>query len=312
MVVRMTTKLSITRPEDVLAAVPVLLGFQVEKSIVMLTFGGEHQVHGRIDLPLPGEVDGCLDSLVHPAVQHGVRGIVLVLYDSGPRFGAKLARRLAERLADHDIDLIGCLRVENGRWFDPLGLHGGPPDGVPFDVGDHPFRVQAVYDGKVVRGSRTELAASIAAVPEAVAETEAALRHATTMKIYEVGQLLDEAVDGIRLSAEQVASLLLALRDPQRRDAAWGGMTREEAKAHVSLWADVVRRSPDEHVAHPAAVLAFAAWLGGDGALAWCALDRCFSGDRHHGLGTLVARLLDGAVAPTAWEEELDCADRPA
>ena len=308
----MNTKLSITRPEDVLAAVPVLLGFQPEKSIVMLTFGGEHQVHGRIDLPPPGEVDDCLDSLFLPAVRHGVRGILLVLYDSGPRFGAKLARRLAERLTDHDIDLIGCLRVENGRWFDPLGIHGGPPDGVPFDVGEHPFRVQAVYDGHVVRASRTELADSVAPVPEAIAATEAALPHVTTMKIYEVSQLVDEAVGGSRLSAEQVASLLLALRDPQRRDAAWGGMTREEAKAHVGLWTDVVRRSPDEYVAHPAAVLAFAAWLGGDGALAWCALDRCFASDRHHGLGMLVARLLDGAVAPAAWEEELAWVDHPA
>ena len=308
----MTTKLSIARPEDVLAAVPVLLGFQPEKSIVMLTFGGEHQVHGRIDLPPPDEVEDCLDSLLLPAVRHQVRGVLLVLYDSGPRFGVKLARRLAERLAECEIDLIGCLRVQDGRWFDPLGFHGVSEDGVPFDVGAHPFRAQAVYDGHLVRRSRTELAASIAAVPEAVAETEAALGQASSMKIYEVGRLVDDAVAGTVLTAAQIASLLLALRDPQRRDAAWGGMTREEARAHVRLWTDVVRRSPDDHVAHPAAVLAFAAWLGGDGALAWCALDRCFASERHHGLGVLVAQMLEGAVPPTAWEEALTWSDRPA
>lgn len=308
----MTTKLSIARPEDVLAAVPVLLGFQPEKSIVMLTFGGEHQVHGRIDLPPPGEVEDCLDSLLLPAVRHRVRGVLLVLYDSGPRFGVKIARRFAERFAECDIDLIGCLRVEGGRWFDPLGFDGVPDDGVPFDVGAHPFRAQAVYDGHLVRGSRTELAASIAAVPAAVEETEAALERASSMRIYEVGRLVDDAVAGTVLSAEQVASLLLALRDPRRRDAAWGGMTREEARVHVRLWTDVVRRSPDDHVAHPAAVLAFAAWLGGDGALAWCALDRCFASDRHHGLGVLVAQMLEGAVPPTAWGEALAWSDPPA
>ena len=308
----MTTKLSIARPEDVLAAVPVLLGFQPEKSIVMLTFGGEHQVHGRIDLPPPDEVEDCLDSLLLPAVRHQVRGVLLVLYDSGPRFGVKLARRLAERLAECEIDLIGCLRVQDGRWFDPLGFHGVSEDGVPFDVGAHPFRAQAVYDGHLVRRSRTELAASIAAVPEAVAETEAALEQASSMKIYEVGRLVDDAVAGTVLTAAQIASLLLALRDPRRRDAAWGGMTREEARAHVRLWTDVVRRSPDDHVAHPAAVLAFAAWLGGDGALAWCALDRCFASEHHHGLGVLVAQMLEGAVPPTAWEEALAWSDRPA
>jgi hypothetical protein len=308
----MTTKLSIARPEDVLAAVPVLLGFQPEKSIVMLTFGGVHQVHGRIDLPPPDEVEGCLDSLLLPAVRHQVRGVLLVLYDSGPRFGAKLARRLAERLAESDIDMIGCLRVQGGRWFDPLGFHDVPADGVPFDVDVHPILAQAVYDGHLVRRSRTELAASIAAVPAAVAETEEALGEAPPMKLYEVGRLVDDAVAGTVLSADQVAALLLALRDPQARDAAWGGMARDEAKAHVRLWTDVVRRSPEIHVAHPAAVLAFAAWLGGDGALAWCALDRCFANERHHGLGVLVAQMLDGAVAPAAWEEALGSSDFPA
>lgn len=308
----MTTKLSITRPEDVLAAVPVLLGFQPEKSIVMLTFGGDHQVHGRIDLPPPGEVEICLDSLLLPAVRHQVRGVLLVLYDSGPRFGAKLACRLAERLAECDIDLIGCLRVQGGRWFDPLGFQGVPDDGVPFDVGQHPFRAQAVFDGQLVHRSRSDLVASIAAVPTAVAETEAALGQASAMKLYEVGRLIDDAVAGAVLTADQVASLLLALGDPQRRDAAWGGMTRAEAKAHVRLWTDVVRRSPEDHVAHPAAVLAFAAWLGGDGALAWCALDRCFASERHHGLGVLVAQMLEGAVPPAAWEEALTGSGLPA
>ncbi|MEI7058134.1 DUF4192 domain-containing protein [Nocardioides sp. CCNWLW239] len=308
----MTTKLSITRPEDVLAAVPILLGFQPEKSIVMLTFGGDHQVHGRIDLPPPGEVETCLDSLLLPAVRHQVRGVLLVLYDSGPRFGAKLARRLAERLAECDIDLIGCLRVHGGRWFDPLGFHGNPDEGVPFDVDQHPFRAQAVYDGHLVHRSRGDLVASIAAVPAAVAETEVALGQASSMKLYEVGRLIDDALAGVVLSAGQIASLLLALGDPQRRDAAWGGMTRAEAKAHVRLWTDVVRRSPDDHVAHPAAVLAFAAWLGGDGALAWCALDRCFASERHHGLGVLVAQMLEGAVPPAAWEEALTWPGLPA
>ena len=198
--------------------------------------------------------------------------------------------------------------MQDGRWFDPLGFHGVPDDGVPFDVGAHPFRAQAVYDGHLVRRSRTELAASIAAVPTAVAETEAALGQAASMKIYEVGRLVDDAIAGTVLSAGQIASLLLALRDPQRRDAAWGGMTREEARAHVRLWTDVVRRSPEDHVAHPAAVLAFAAWLGGDGALAWCALDRCREADEDYRLAGLIATLLDNAVPPSSWDTPPDLA----
>ena len=60
---------------------------------------------------------------------------------------------------------------------------------------------------------------------------------------------------------------------------------------------------PSSHVAGPAAVLAFASWLVGDGALAWCAVDRCREVDPTHSLASLVAQLLDSATSPDLWEE---------
>jgi len=71
----------------------------------------------------------------------------------------------------------------------------------------------------------------------------------------------------------------------------------------VAFWTDVVRRAPPDLVAEPAAVLAFAAWLAGSGALAWCALDRCFAAAPGHTLGVLLARALQQAVPPTIWDE---------
>ena len=38
-------------PEDVLAVVPVLLGFVPEESVAMLTFGAPRVFHARVDLP---------------------------------------------------------------------------------------------------------------------------------------------------------------------------------------------------------------------------------------------------------------------
>ncbi|MFM9735908.1 DUF4192 family protein, partial [Streptomyces niveiscabiei] len=64
---------------------------------------------------------------------------------------------------------------------------------------------------------------------------------------------------------------------------------------------DVVRRSPLEALAPAAALLAFAAWLTGDGALAWCAVDRCQESDPDYGLAGLVSQALAGAVPPSAW-----------
>ena len=52
----------------------------------------------------------------------------------------------------------------------------------------------------------------------------------------------------------------------------------------------------------PAALLAFAAWQAGHGALAWCAVDRCEEVDAAYSLARMVARILEDAVPPTAWE----------
>lgn len=298
-----TTTLSVRGPEDLLAAVPILLGFDPERSIVMLTFGGEVQFHGRIDLPSrPEHLDHYVDSLLAPAVRHRVEAVAFVLYDSGPPLGSEVARRLAQRTRECGLRLVGCMSVDSGRWFDPLGLHDAPAEGVEFSIAGHEFRARSIADGHVTLGSRGELAATVAAVPDEVAETAAALPEAVPLRPGELGPVMRAGVRGRRLAPDRLASLLLALPVPSLRDAAWSGLRREDARAHITFWSDVVRRSPAEHVSHPAAVLAFAAWLCGDGALAWCALDRCFTQEPDHSLGLLVARMLENAIAPSVWE----------
>jgi hypothetical protein len=69
----------------------------------------------------------------------------------------------------------------------------------------------------------------------------------------------------------------------------------------VDLWRDVVRRAPLDLLAAPAALLGFAAWLSGDGALAWCAVDRCRQAEPGYSLAGLLADALAGAVPPSSW-----------
>lgn len=298
-----TTTFRVRHPEDLLAAVPILLGFAPEASLVMLTFGGSVQFHGRIDLPRrPEHIDHCVESLLAPAVRHDVRGVAFVLYDAEPALAAPLAQRLAERTDECGVHLAGCLSVLEGRWYDPLGLHGGPPEGVTFSADDHEFRARSVADGHVTLASRAELEATVAQADDAVARTTAALAEAVPLRPAEIRAVLRAGLRGRRLTPDRLASLLLALQEARARDEAWARMRRDDAHAHVALWSDVVRRSPADLVAHPAAVLAFAAWLNGDGALAWCALDRCFAQEPGHSLGLLVARMLERAVPPTEWD----------
>jgi hypothetical protein len=106
------------------------------------------------------------------------------------------------------------------------------------------------------------------------------------------------------------ARLLRAVdADVDARDAAWVGLGRACARDHVELWTDLVRRAPDHLAAAPAAVLALAAWLAGEGALAWCAVDRVHEVDPDHTLAALVGDMLVAAVPPSAWEERFAMPD---
>jgi hypothetical protein len=207
-------------------------------------------------------------------------------------------------------------------------------DGVPYDVSDHPFRARAVLEGKVMAGSRDELAERLNADEEAVAAVEDALGELWDRLPPDVQVALDEPTtsdealallgrvrpDGPTLRAmldrhlsagtaaddEEAARILLAVHNGEIRDHAWVGMRRDQAVHHVRLWTDLVRRAPDGLVAGAAGVLAFAAWMQGDGALAWCAVDRCLADDPRHGLGRLVSDALERAVPPLEeWPADL-------
>jgi hypothetical protein len=107
--------------------------------------------------------------------------------------------------------------------------------------------------------------------------------------------------DGVPLDATDVGRMLTLLLAIEVRDVAWAEMTRDNARRHVDLWRDVVRRTPRDVLAAPATLLAFAAWLAGDGALSWCALDRAREADPDYSMATLVERALTCAVPPSSW-----------
>lgn len=294
------TTLTARTPEDVLAAVPVVLGFEPRDSVVMLTFGGVETFHARVDLPPPRDADEAVTLLLDPARYHRVARVVFVVYaDDGPAVRT-VTRRLSRAFGEAGIEVVELLRAHDGRWFAP-GRPGAPPGGVPYDVGDHRFRAQAVVEGIVVHGSRAELEAVLRPRPAAVAEVARALRRAAPSPPGEIADLVDARLDAGRFTDAELARVLLGLPEPAGRDAAWAAMSHDVAVRHVRLWTDAVQRAPDDLVAGPAAVLALAAWLAGQGALAWCAVDRCTAVDPDNSLARLVADVLTRAVPPSAW-----------
>lgn len=291
-------------PEDVLAAVNVVLGFEPRDSVVMLTFGGGESFHARVDLPPDDrdeELEHMLGQLLDPALQHGVRSVVFVLYSGNEMAARRVGRRLTRRFERHLIRVVEVIRAHERRWYSP-GRPGVPAWGVPYDVSNHAFTVQSVIDGHVIHGSREELAALLHGPGAGVEAVERARRRAVPLAPDRMATEVLAALSRRRFDDTTLAGVLLGLLDVNGRDAAWADLDRGTARDHVELWTDAVQRSPEDLVAAPAAVLALAAWLAGHGALAWCAVDRSQEVEPDNSLARLVSDLLVAAVPPSCWD----------
>lgn len=305
----MTTTLTARSPEDILAMVPVVLGFVPTDSITMLTFGAARTFHARVDLPPPDEpVEEVVGSLCEPAVRHGVRRVVFVLHTAAPLPAERVCRRLVRTFRAAGIEVIDVIRADGRRWFPMLhGRRAAGPAGTPYDVSSHRFAAQAVVEGRVTHGSRTELAASLATDAARAALVAAALeseRDAPDDPCWVRATLARHAGAGTVPTDEEAARLLEAADlGGLALTAVLGGIPREDAARHVALWTDLLRRAPEELVPAAASVLGLLAWLAGHGALAWCAVDRATALEPDHELAGVVADLLAGAVPPTSWDE---------
>jgi hypothetical protein len=67
---------------------------------------------------------------------------------------------------------------------------------------------------------------------------------------------------------------------------------------YLRLWTDLTRRARPGYVAPAAALLAFAAWQCGDGALANIALDRALADDPWYSMAQLLRQVIDAGVPP--------------
>jgi len=301
-------------PADLLAAVPCVLGFHPEDSLVLLTFTSEGgSFHARVDLPgKPEHLPDLCAVLLQAALRNRVDRVALVAYTADARLADTVLHAVHDAFDAEDIDVIEMLRADGARWF-PMraGLPGQLYAGVAYDSAVHPFAAESVFAGRVTHSSRQALADTLVPDRDAVVAVQAALR-ARERRKGEV-QVPAEArwlwatvqghlTEGSTGSAEEVARLIAACRSVELRDVAWSMITRDTATRHVDLWRDVVRRCPTAWAAGPAGLLAFACWLSGQGALAWCALDRCRESDPDYSMADGIADLLEAAIPPHVWQ----------
>ncbi|MGH3961333.1 DUF4192 domain-containing protein [Mycobacterium sp.] len=296
---------------DLIALAPQLLGFRPRDSVLLMTFGGpEGCFHARVDLPVDPEGQQEVTGLmVGAAARNRVGAAAVLVFSTDAEASRAQARLLVEGLTGASVDVLDVVRVEEDRYFRPLEHD---ESGTPYDVSAHPFTARRVFEGQVVQPSREALADTLvgtdeadrAAVLDAVAaQGPASFGRGRGREARWVQACLRRGAGGPPLGVADAARLLVACTEAGLRDVAWAEMSRENAATHVDLWRDLVRRAPTDQLPPAAALLGFAAWLAGDGALAWCAVDRCLEVDPDYSLAHGVGELLTRAVPPSTWEQ---------
>lgn len=300
-------KLVVNSPDELIAAIPHVLGFIPSDSAVVVPLTKDLPV-ARLDLPTSSrDCDEFLDALTGPYARHATTGsaVAVVCFTQDVALAEAVSEQLAQRFQFVGVATKLRLAAGSKRWQDLDVGTGGPVTaqaalrvaseavvaGVPAPVATRSEL------GASLAGDRTPVAACLSS-----ARTDAAASTPIAERIWATDRCRQFENDGIRLSDSESARMLLAMQTTRTRDALWEAVTVDNAPAHTALWSDLVRRAPDEVRAAPAALCGFTSWLNGDGARAWCALDQIPAGNPYP-LAALVATVLQEGLSPREWTD---------
>ncbi len=298
--------LSIHSPDELIAAIPHMLGFKPQESIVLIPIRSDLPT-ARIDLPTTPRAEELAWRSIREGMSRYARpgaAVGIVCFTADRQRADHVGRELAERLDTIGIETHLLLWADDSRWAD---LVTGDM-GLQSDDARERVATMAVLAGRPQPApTRDSLAQSLVGDREPVTELLAETRANTARSAVQVeGRWAVNRVqqfqrDGVRLNDADAARLLVAIEAIPTRDQLWLAMTRGNAVSHVALWTDITKRAPDEVRTAPASLLAFGSWLSGDGAMAWCALDQVPEG-KPYALANLIAAAIESGMHPREWE----------
>lgn len=318
----------LTTPAQILAALPLQLGYVPTESLVVACQHGERGRLGltlRFDLPSHRDEPALARQVVARVRQQQPEGVLLVVYTSDP---GRPRGALVDAVLDglHGVEPSDALLVRDGRFWSYLcgDRRCCPPEGRPLaEVGPDDDQLgllaaELVLQGRTVLPSRAALEASLAG-PEGVAAASA-VRHCETafedlLLAREAGereayveQLLAQwAATADRFSlpvpvlhAHDAAALAVSLGDKLLRDVV---VSRLEVHGMRPLLTELCRRTPPPWDVPVCTVLAWAAYADGGGAEVSIALERALSADPGYELAVLLQHALLGQADPSLLRE---------
>jgi hypothetical protein len=302
---------------SLIAALPAILHFTPAESLIMVGLTGEHpwrvQYALRVDLPQPSDYSALLDQL-RICIDNQRFDAVAVIIVGGQEPNSDHRDLPHRQLVDGCIDMalqlglavmppVWVPAIEAGqRWISYVEL--GQMGAVP-DPGTSPATAaMAFLAGDVTYADRNEFEAQLKGDPAADLSRRAELlRSQPPVAVADAIEIVHQAVDRMkdvtaRLDDDTIVSLAHALTHPRVRDAALAIALTDLAQPAEILWTHLARATPRSHVTHPATLLAFAAYLRGNGALAGLALDVAIDADQPSELAGLLRIALHNSTTP--------------
>lgn len=283
-----------SRPE-MLGSLPYLLGHHPADDLVAVFLDTDRIIAAasRLDLSTPPAL--AVQQWAQAATQMSAVAVILVGYGSSKQQDGERVSAVADALGAH-APVRDVLLVADGQYF-CLQCPCPAAAGVPFDPTTTAVAARATLAGRVALASRDQLLAL--ADPDlaeqiAVDAELAQLPVETDVPGAVVRYLMDLAEQGQRLTAAEVARLVILLTDVVVRDAAW--QATRDVMWQRDLWLDVTRRTPPEFVAAPASLAAWCAWQRGEHALAAAAVRRALTAQPGYLLARLIAQALHAGI----------------
>lgn len=321
----MQYRIQLHNPGELLAAIPHLLGFHPESSLVAILIN--HDAPARItatfrmDLPKGDHEECCAQHLLGLFRARQPSAVVLAVIEPADTTGeapphAELLATLTELYTQQGFPIAHALWTaeitQGARWrcYDDDECGGELPDPALSELA-----AATTVEGLVTFASRDELVALLtpddpatlarreqrlsAAQDAADADRAMSGEEAVHRDLRLVLDAVDRAHRGrLHLTDDDIVRLALALSDHRVRDACLGTALGPQAAAAEQLWLTLTRSTPQPERAESAALLAYAAYLRGDGTLAGIAVDRAMEAYPPHTLASLLRQALDSGLAP--------------
>lgn len=312
-------------PAELLQAIPYLLGFHPQRSLVLV---GLHEgmlvVTARLDLA-ETERGSLVGHTLAAIVRGGASTVIAAVYgDTAGRdaLGMLPGRQLVEMIlgeaAAVDCEVADVLLVVEGRWWSLVCTQPGccPDEGRAVLAAPSEFAAAATVEGRVALPDRDAVEALLHPLPD---EVRCALdplieqcEHAAVAAVLAGnGPRADRSVKRALFAAAResaqpqwtgiddagAARFGVALSAIPIRDAVWIAIDTGRLDGRA-LWRELARRLPGPYDAGPLFLFGWASWRAGDGTLAGIAAERAVGSDPDYTAADLLLAALAHGVDP--------------